>query len=145
MTRRRPPAADDVIGTRPPLTFGLFAEMATIADSPRARPTVHAPGAGQRARSDARARAAAHTAETYRLLDLALAASHPYGLTRTELAAQTHIPQGTVNGRIADGMLRATPPRYVTEGARAVSQPDGRVATESIVHLAHLRTTPTEE
>lgn len=117
-----------------PPDFGLFAEacasaeMAVIADTPRRSGAV--PGAGQRARSAARARAASKRDEKMDLLATVLRAYGP--CTRSQLAHHSGIPINSVNSLVVS--MRA----LAVEDARAVVTVGTR-GTESVVWLRSQR------
>lgn len=140
MTR---PDEHDIIGTKPVRDetkgLGLFDAVTTaeaereitedFVSPPRAKPTLHAPGAGQLARMEARERAARGTEDAYRRIVEALEQHGP--MTRKELAEATGMPTGTINGRIAE--MRMLP---AGDAARVVTH--GRRNGESVCHLERL-------
>lgn len=133
------PDESDIIGSKPKRDetegLGLFAA-----------PAAQMPGAGQRARAEARAKAAPASAGT-RALVLRTLEAHPKGLTRSELAELTGLPINTINARVAE--LR-DPRRYdgqpapvYTEGLRDryVERASGgqRLTRESVCHARSVR------
>ena len=102
---------DDIVGTRPELSIGLFA--------PRTVSTAAMPGAGQVSRDEARERATRGSADAYRRILDALASG---GMTRKELAEATGLPVNTINARTSE----------LRESARVYTE--GRRNGESVVH-----------
>lgn len=133
------PDESDIIGSKPKRDetegLGLFAA-----------PAAQMPGAGQRARAEAREKAEPASAGT-RARILATLEAHSTGLTRHELHELTGLPLNTINARVAE--LR-DPRRYAgqpapvyTEGTRTrvVTDDTGRARsmTESVCHARSVR------
>lgn len=117
----------DIIGT---MDLGpLFAQRVASPEVARAA----MPGAGQRARSEARERSRRGSWAAYNMIGDALAVHGPQ--TRKELAVATGLCINTINGRVSE--LRELP---VTDPYRVHT--DGRRNGESIVHLSRLTPAP---
>lgn len=141
MTPRDPeriytPKADETAG------LALFAQREAAPEVARPVPTAHAPGAGQQARTEARASARSRIAETYRRIALSLEGHGPQ--TRKELAETTGENVNTINARVSEmrGFLTAWQVcGRVGPVPEFACHTDGRRGGESVVHLSRLTLT----